>query len=153
LRRQSGEDGTEPLAIAAAKGFLIVAKKILAVDDETDVLLVIKTALLSEGFEVTSATNGREALEKIPAEKPDLVILDVMMPGMTGFEVLEKMKADPAMAHIPVIMLTGLSERSKIREALESGTDYYIVKPFDFHDLMSKVNDALNSSTNDPFQL
>ncbi len=135
------------------KGFFVVAKKILAVDDETDVLLVIKTALLSEGFEVASATNGQEALDKIPSEQPDLIILDVMMPGMTGFEVLERMKADPSMASIPVIMLTGLSERTKIKEALESGTDYYIVKPFDFHDLMSKVNDALNSSTDDPFQL
>ncbi len=148
--RGVGPDGRQP---QLAKGFQVVAKKILAVDDETDVLLVIKTALQSEGFEVSSATNGQEALDKIPSEKPDLVILDVMMPGMTGFEVLDKMKSDPDMAGIPVIMLTGLSERSKIKQALESGTDYYIVKPFDFHDLMSKVNDALNSSTDDPFHL
>jgi two-component system sensor histidine kinase/response regulator len=123
-----------------------MAKKIMAVDDENDVLLVIKTALQGEGFKVVTASSGPEALEKIPVEQPDLVILDIMMPGMSGFEVLEKLKADGATARIPVIMLTGLSERGKIREALASGTDYYIVKPFEFEELLTRVNAALEPS-------
>jgi DNA-binding response OmpR family regulator len=123
-----------------------MAKRILAVDDESDVLLIIKTALQSEGFEVTTASNGPDALAIARETLPDLVMLDVMMPQMTGFDVLRELKANDATSMIPVIMLTGLSERSKIQEALASGTTYYIVKPFEFHDLLAKVNDALAGS-------
>lgn len=122
-----------------------MAKRVLAVDDEPDVLLIVRTALQSEGFEVTTAANGPDCLEAAEASPPDLILLDVMMPGMTGFEVLRKLKANEKTSLIPVIMLTGLSERSKIQEALTSGTDYYIVKPFEFEDLIGKVNEALES--------
>lgn len=125
--------------------------KILAVDDENDVLLIIKTALKSEGYEVVTATNGLDALEAAAAEKPDVMILDVMMPDMSGFEVLEKLRENPETQNIPVIMLTGLSERAKIREALEKGTQYYIVKPFEFLDLVSKVKIAISDSSSDEF--
>ena len=130
-----------------------MAKKILAVDDENDVLLVIKTALQSEGFDVTAAADGPEALQRLKDDKPDLILLDVMMPGMTGFEVLDKIRANAETAKIPVIMLTGISERAKIRDAISSGADFYIVKPFEFHDLLSKVNMALNPSLDDPFSI
>lgn len=123
-----------------------MAAKILAVDDESDVLLIVKTGLQSEGFDVVTATNGPDALQMVRQEKPDLVVLDVMMPGMDGFEVLREIKADDATCATPVIMLTGLSERQKIQEALVSGTDYYVVKPFDFLDLIQKVRTALNES-------
>jgi len=128
-------------------------KKIMAVDDENDVLLVVKTALQTEGFDVVTASSGPEALEKVFDETPDLVILDVMMPGMTGFEVLQTLRADDRTARTPVIMLTGLSEKSKIKEALAAGTDYYIVKPFDFQDLLTKVQIALNPANDDPLDL
>ena len=128
-------------------------RKILAVDDENDVLLVVKTALETEGFNVVTASNGFDALEKVAAEMPDLVVLDVMMPGMTGFEVLDKIRADSRTARIPVIMLTGLSEKGKIRDALAAGTDFYIVKPFEFRDLLTKVNIALNPANVDPLDL
>lgn len=120
-----------------------MAKRILAVDDEIDVLLIVKTALQAEGFEVETASNGPDALALAKENPPDLFLLDVMMPGMTGFEVLRELKADDSTSSIPVIMLTGVSERSKIQEALMSGTDYYIVKPFEFHDLMAKVNEVI----------
>ena len=123
-----------------------MAAKILAVDDESDVLLIVKTGLQSEGFEVVTATNGPDALEAVGQENPDLVVLDVMMPGMDGFEVLRHIKSNDETAHIPVIMLTGLSERAKIQEALVSGTDYYLVKPFDFMELIQKVRTALNDA-------
>ncbi len=122
-----------------------MAKRILAVDDETDVVLIVKTALQSEGFVVDTAHNGPDALAAVKEQKPDLVLLDVMMPGMSGFDVMRALKADDATATIPIIMLTGLSERKKIQEALVGGTNYYIVKPFEMADLINKVNDVLNA--------
>lgn len=121
-----------------------MAQRILAVDDEVDVLLIVKTALQSEGFEVETASNGPDGLALAKDNPPDLIMLDVMMPGMTGFEVLRALKQIERTSTIPVIMLTGVSERGKIQEALSSGTTYYIVKPFDFDDLLDKVHDALN---------
>lgn len=118
-------------------------KLILAVDDENDVLLIIKTALLSEGFEVVTAASGPEALTAMAEKTPDLVILDMMMPEMTGFDVLEKMRSDTTTQSTPVIMLTGINDKEKIRTAIDSGVSYYMVKPFEFHDLISKVKLAI----------
>jgi len=122
-----------------------MAKKILAVDDESDVLLIIQTGLEVEGFDVVTAVNGEEALSQAREEQPDLILLDVMMPIMDGFEVLAKLKEDDSTSQIPVIMLTGLSDRKKIQQALVSGIECYVVKPFDFSDLMQKVHAALGS--------
>jgi len=116
---------------------------VLAVDDENDVLLIVKTALQAEGYRVLTAPDGPEALKTAREEKPDLVLLDVMMPGMDGFEVLDKLREDEATCMIPIIMLTGLSERDRKRSAIERGIKYYIVKPFDFQDLVSKVRLAI----------
>ncbi|MEN6625895.1 MAG: response regulator [Candidatus Sumerlaeia bacterium] len=121
-----------------------MGKRILAVDDETDVLLIVKTALTCEGFQVETAHNGKDALAAAREQKPDLILLDVMMPGMSGFDVMRELKADESTATIPIIMLTGLSERKKMQEALVGGTNYYIVKPFEMADLINKVNDVLN---------
>lgn len=121
-----------------------MAQRILAIDDEVDVLLIVKTALQSEGFQVETASNGPDGLALATENPPDLILLDVMMPGMTGFEVLRALKDNKATATIPVIMLTGISERKKIQEALVSGTTYYIVKPFEFDDLLDKVKRALS---------
>lgn len=120
--------------------------KILAVDDEPDVLLIVKTGLEMEGYNVVTASDGEQALASAREEKPDLILLDVMMPKLDGFEVLAKLKEDEATATIPVIMLTGLSDRTKIQKALNSGIQCYVVKPFDFDDLMTKVRAALGAS-------
>jgi len=119
---------------------------VLAVDDESDVLLVVKTALQAEGYRVLTAPDGPDALKTAQEEKPDLILLDVMMPGMDGFEVLEKLRENEETCDIPVIMLTGLSERERIRSAIERGTKYYIVKPFEFQDLLSKVRLAIEDA-------
>lgn len=119
-------------------------KRILVVDDEADVVMIIRTALQTEGYEVATATNGPDGLEEAKKNPPDLVILDVTMPGMDGFEVLRELKVEESTAQVPVIMLTGVSERGKIKEALSSGVDYYVVKPFDFEDLIRKVEQALS---------
>lgn len=123
-------------------------KKILAVDDESDVLLIIKTALMSEGYAVVTASNGPDALARSREETPDLVVLDMMMPEMSGFEVLEQLRAQEMTRKVPIIMLTGVSDKAKIRQAIDSGIDYYIVKPFEFHDLISKVRIAISDSEN-----
>jgi DNA-binding response OmpR family regulator len=124
---------------------------VLAVDDENDVLLIVKTALQVEGYRVLTAPDGPEALKTAHDEKPDLILLDVMMPGMDGFEVLDKLRQDDVTCQIPVIMLTGLSERERKRSAIERGIKYYIVKPFDFQDLVSKVRLAIEDSEADVF--
>ena len=119
-------------------------KKILAVDDEIDVLLIVKTALRSAGFDVETTTNGNDALTLARADPPDLIILDVMMPGMTGFDVMRELKRIENTCMIPIIMLTGVSERSKIQEALSNGTTYYMIKPFDLDQMLEKVRNALD---------
>ena len=123
-----------------------MTEKILVVDDEPDVLMIVQTGLEAEGYDVVTATNGPDALETAQKELPKLILLDVMMPGMDGFEVLSNLKENEATCEIPVIMLTGLSDKTKIQQALVSGIDYYVVKPFDFEDLTSKVRTALDEA-------
>ena len=116
---------------------------VLAVDDEPDVLLFVKAALRAEGYRVLTAANGREALAQARSEKPDLVLLDVMMPGMDGFEVLERLRQNEATLGIPVIMLTILTERERKLLAIKRGVQYYITKPFEVQDLITKVRLAI----------
>jgi CheY-like chemotaxis protein len=123
--------------------------RILAVDDENDILLILRTSLKDE-YEVETASSGPEALTKIDENLPDLVILDMMMPEMDGIEVLEEIRRMPMTASTPVIFLTGISDKAKIREALDKGTQYYIVKPFNYNDLLSKVAIALRESRTMP---
>lgn len=120
-----------------------MAAKILVVDDESDVQLIIRTALEVEGFDVVTACDGEEGLERAKEELPDLIVLDVMMPKKDGFAVLAGLKEDDETCEIPVIMLTGLSDRDRIQKALMSGSDFYIVKPFEIDDLLQKVRIAL----------
>lgn len=120
-----------------------MAHRILVVDDETDLLIIAQTALQTEGYVVETASNGAAGLAAARRQRPDLILLDVMMPDLSGFDVLRELKADEGLATVPIIMLTGISEKSKIQEALDSGIDYYIVKPFDFDDLLRKVGQAL----------
>ena len=119
--------------------------RILAVDDENDILLIVRTSLKDE-YDVETASSGAEALQKIQDNPPDLVILDMMMPEMDGIEVLEEIRRMTQTATTPVIFLTGVSDKAKIREALDKGTQYYITKPFSYNDLVSKVAIALNGN-------
>lgn len=121
-------------------------KTILAVDDENDVLLILKSSLQSEGFNVLTAASGPEALAAMETTIPDLVVLDLMMPEMTGFEVLSRMREKNELSAVPVIILTGASDKEKIRQAINVGVSYYIVKPFEFHDLVSKVRLAISDA-------
>ncbi|MBN1516227.1 response regulator [Candidatus Sumerlaeota bacterium] len=120
--------------------------KVLAVDDEKDVLFIVSAALKAEGYSVATASNGFEALEQASKECPDIIVLDVMMPKMDGFETLVKLREMDATRNVPVVMLTGLSERDKKLDAIDHGVQHYIVKPFEVHDLIAKLQNALAES-------
>ena len=118
--------------------------KILIADDYPDNLRLLSTRLQSEGYTFVSALDGVEALEKTRQEKPDLLLLDVNMPRKDGFEVLEEMRSDPEIAHIPVIIITAARIGPKdIREGLTLGADDYIIKPFDWRDLAARIRSKL----------
>jgi diguanylate cyclase (GGDEF)-like protein len=117
--------------------------KILACDDELSILEVLKTILLAEGYEVITATNGKEAIELFLKETPDLILLDVMMPGMTGFEVLEKIKAYFVEKYTPVIFLTASIKIDHKLRALHSGAVDYLVKPISPDELIARIKNFL----------
>jgi len=117
-----------------------VAQRILVVDDENDVQLVIKTALQSEGFDVATASNGPDALAEVANRQPDLIVLDVMMPGRDGFLVCREIRRT---SDVPIIMLTAkASEMNKV-VGLEIGADDYVTKPFSVMELVARIKAVL----------
>ena len=114
-------------------------KRILMVDDEADLIKVVHVRLAANGYEVIAASNGLEGLEKAQKERPDLILLDVMMPRMHGLDVLLKLKDNPETASIPVLMLTANDDTESISKARALGAKDYIVKPFNLEALMDSV--------------
>jgi len=118
--------------------------KILVADDRPDNVHLLSTRLSHEGYAFVTASDGEETLEKVRAEQPDLVLLDVNMPKKNGFEVLAEMRHDPAIAHIPVIILTAARTSPRdLSEGLSLGADDYITKPFDWRELAARVRAKL----------
>lgn len=105
-------------------------KSILVVDDESDVRTVLRALLAQSGYSVTEAADGREALDLLADGEFDLMILDLMMPRLTGEEVLESLRADEKLAGIPVIVLTAKSQPKDVERGYEKGASFYVVKPF-----------------------
>ena len=120
-------------------------RKILAVDDEKFIVRLVQVTLERQGYQVVTAYDGKEALQKVEAEKPDLVVLDVMMPYMDGFEVLQTLRRDPATRDIPVIMLTAKAQDADVFRGWQSGVDCYLTKPFNPLELVSFVNRIFQS--------
>ncbi len=118
-------------------------KKILAADDNPDNVELLKDILEQMGHKVFKALDGEKALAVARSEHPDLVILDVNMPGLSGFEVCSELKADEATANIPVIMLTALTDVEARVEGLATGADDYLTKPYSPRELMARVNTRL----------
>jgi len=108
----------------------MVGKSILLVEDDEDILELLAYNLTREGYRVRKAANGEDAISEIFGDPPDLVLLDLMLPGMGGLEVCKLLKSDPRSADIPVIMLTAKGEESDVVTGLELGADDYITKPF-----------------------
>jgi len=117
--------------------------RILVVDDEVDISTVLSVTLRRAGFDVRTASDGIEAIEAIRQELPDLVILDVMMPVMDGYEVLRAMKADPVTKSIPVIMLTARGLEQDILKGFDNGAVDYVVKPFSVTELAARIKTNL----------
>ncbi len=118
----------------------ISSKKILVADDEVDILEIISYNLSKEGYAIVTAKNGLEALEIAQSEKPDLIILDIMMPKMDGVEVCRVLRTKPAFNDTLIIFLTALSDESSQVQGLETGADDYISKPISPKVLVSRVN-------------
>ena len=117
-----------------------MGKRVLVVDDDRVIQQLLEVNLELEGYEVVAtAADGKEALEKIAELKPDLVILDIMMPKMDGLEVCRRLRADPDLAGIPVILLSARAQDMDIREGLEIGASAYLTKPFDPVELLDVV--------------
>lgn len=119
-------------------------KKILVVDDEVYILHILDFSLGAEGYEVITAADGEEAIEKARVEKPDLVVLDIMMPKVDGFEACRRLKASPETSGIPVILLTAKGREVDRQMGMEVGADGYIVKPFSPTKLIEKIGSFLS---------
>ena len=116
-----------------------IRQKILIVDDEMDALLALKVALEAEGYNIAEAKDGYEAIDKVHSENPDVILLDLMIPGIDGFEVCKQLKSDPMYNHIPVIMLTARGEVDDKVEGIELGADDYVTKPFNLKELKARI--------------
>ena len=112
---------------------------VLIVDDEYIGRETLQSVLEGEGYELEMAENGPQAIEKAKQLLPDVILLDVMMPGMTGFEVCQRIRSDPQIAEIPIIILTALDDRESLLNALKAGADDFISKPFDRYELRARL--------------
>jgi CheY-like chemotaxis protein len=119
--------------------------KVLVVEDDRSIQMVLELVLgRMAKCEVIVASDGREGLKKIQEQKPDVVLLDLMMPGMDGFEVCQRAKADEATRRIPVIFLTAQPQPASVARAMALGAAGYIVKPFDPIKIIDQINEALS---------
>jgi CheY-like chemotaxis protein len=124
-----------------------VAHKLLLADDSITIQKVVELILAEEDFEIRTAGNGEEALAVIKSFAPDIILADIEMPKMNGYQLCEKIKQDPSTSSIPVILLTGAFEPVDEGRAKQIGADDYIIKPFESQELISKINAALTIST------
>jgi len=120
-----------------------MAKKILIVDDEPNIVVSLEFLLKREGFEIALAGDGEEALARVKTFQPDLLLLDVMMPKKSGFEVCEALRADPAQTAPLILMLTAKGRDTEIAKGLAIGADAYMTKPFSTKELVAKVKELL----------
>ena len=116
-----------------------MSSMVLIVDDEYAGRETLQSVLEGEGYQLEMAENGLQAIEKAKELSPDVILLDVMMPGMTGFEVCQRIRSDPEIAEIPIIVLTALDDRESLLTALKAGADDFISKPFDRYELRARL--------------
>lgn len=138
-----------PKQLEELTGRYDTSPKILVIDDEPDVLLLCRVNLEFEGYSVIEAHDGDEALRKVHLEKPDLILLDVMMPGMDGWQVLSILKENPATKDIPVVMLTAKVRELDQIQGLTHGAADYVSKPFNPIALSRTIRDALGATNTD----
>ena len=119
---------------------------ILVVDDDPVILQLLQVNFEMEGFSVITAADGREGVERTRADRPDIIVSDVMMPRMSGLELVAELKGDPDTAAIPVLLLTAKAQQSDIADGLGKGADDYVTKPFEPLELVDRVNRLLGDA-------
>ncbi len=134
MTEQTGETENTPLG---------AVPRILIVDDERRNRQLLEVMLSQEGYELVTADSGRDALDSVAAHRPDLILLDVMMPGLNGYEVAAALKVDPATRHIPIIILTALDDRNSKIHGLTAGAEEFLTKPVNRHELCLRVRNLL----------
>ena len=122
-----------------------MSKKILVADDEPNIVTALEFLLQRQGFEVQVARNGDEALSLIESARPDLVLLDVMMPLKSGYEVCKRIRERPDWGHIKVVMLSAKGRDAEVARGLDLGADLYVTKPFSTRDLVGKIKGLLGA--------
>jgi CheY-like chemotaxis protein len=120
-----------------------MAPKILIIEDEPTTLKLVKLVLQRAGYQTVTADNGSEGLRQVTESKPDLVLLDLILPGIDGFQVCRMLRQDPATRRLPVIIFSGLNRPAEQRQAFEAGGDDFLTKPIRLADLLDKVRSAL----------
>ena len=136
-----GTDGVRKEVNGMAKG------RILVVDDEIYIVHILDFSLGMEGYEVITALDGEQALEKARSEKPDLIVLDIMMPKLDGYETCKRLKADAGTKDVPVILLSAKGRNVDQKVGFEVGADDYITKPFSPRKLVERINAILGHGT------
>lgn len=122
-------------------------KMILIVDDEDDILFILKNVLSRKGYNVKEAYSGEECLELVKKDKPDLIFMDIMMPGIDGWEAARKIKTDPETSDIPISMLSVKCDSEDLKRSREyAGADEHLCKPLDFNQLLSTVETLLSAA-------
>ena len=121
--------------------------KILVVDDEIYIVHILDFSLGMEGYDVVTALDGEQALDKLKSEKPDLIVLDIMMPKLDGYETCKRLKADPETKGMPVILLSAKGRNVDQKVGFEVGADDYITKPFSPRKLVERINAILGHGT------
>jgi len=124
----------------------ISTARILVIDDEPEITEIVETFLVESGYQVAVENSPSEAVEKARAFKPDVVLLDIMMPGVDGYDICQQLKADPQFAGVPIIFLTGKDRTDDMGRSFRSGGDMFIKKPFSCERLLEIVNIVLLST-------
>ena len=125
---------------------VVSKRRILVVDDDPDIVETVEFFFSSSDYQVFMAKNGKEALEQVETKKPDLVLLDMMMPEMDGLEACRRLKGNPKTNHLPIIMLTAQGKKQDVVNALKAGANDYVIKPFNLQDLFERIEKILNDN-------
>ncbi|MEJ2174359.1 MAG: response regulator [bacterium] len=123
-----------------------MAKRVLIVDDEPNIVTALEFLLEKRGYEVTIAVNGEEALAQVETFKPDLILLDVMMPKVSGYEVCQRLRSDPRWQNIKIVMLSAKGREVEVSKGMSLGADLYVTKPFASTELVATIDRLLSGA-------